>query len=174
MCCCCWLLERPTFKNYTIASIRDTNHQMLVKTNNQLFSELKSMEITEIKKKKIVWFEKDDGVHKKKKSDSLIWIGRGTRVTYLGTHHPTLKPDWGYIHLKIQKFKKEMVCQRSEKGEAHQSRDERNIKKRRKMVLGKIQFSSFQHEKLWCWTDTTSMKSHLPMKYFHLSHSKDH
>jgi hypothetical protein len=66
------LLERPTFKNYTIASIRDTNHQMLVKTNNQLFSELKSMEITEIKKKKIVWFEKDDGVHKKKKSDSLI------------------------------------------------------------------------------------------------------
>lgn len=73
------------------------------------------MEITEIKKKKSL-VRKDDGVHKKKKSDSLIWIGRGTRVTYLGTHRPTLKPDWGYIHLKIQKFKKEMVSKVGEGG----------------------------------------------------------
>jgi hypothetical protein len=73
------------------------------------------MEITEIKKKK-VWFEKTMAYTRKKKSDSLIWIGRGTRVTYLGTHRPTLKPDWGYIHLKIQKFKKEMVSKVGEGG----------------------------------------------------------
>lgn len=44
---------------------------MLVETNNQL-SELKSMEITEIKKKKSL-VRKDDGVHKKKKNQ-IVWF----------------------------------------------------------------------------------------------------
>lgn len=48
---------------------------------------------------------------------------------------------------------------------AHQSRDERNIKKRRKMVLGKIQFSSFQHESSEIEQITTS-ESNLMIEIF--------